>query len=121
MIHDFTDLFVWQKAHSLVVEIYKLVAKFPGFEKYGLSDQMRRASVSITSNIAEGFGRQGVKEKIQFFYMSIGSLTELRNQIYVARDVGHLQMDDVEKIILQMIEIERMMYGLIKTTKLRLK
>lgn len=121
MIKDFTDLFVWQKAHILVVGIYKLVAKFPSIEKYGLADQMRRASVSITSNIAEGFGRQGTKEKIQFFHMTMGSLTEVRNQIYIARDVGYIQDKIViESLLSQMIEIQKMMFGLIKASKTRI-
>jgi four helix bundle protein len=121
MIRDFTDLLVWQKAHGLVVKIYKLVAEFPSFEKYGLADQMRRASVSITSNIAEGFGRQGDKEKIQFFYLAMGSLTEVRNQLFIARDVGYLtDKIRIEKILTEMIEIQKMMYGLIKATKTKI-
>ncbi len=117
MIKDFTDLVVWQKAHVLVVEIYRLVAKFPSFERYGLSDQLRRASVSITSNIAEGFGRQGTKEKIQFFRMAMGSLTEVRNQIYIARDVGYLQDKEViVGLLLRIVEVQKMLFGLIKAS-----
>jgi len=120
MIRDFTDLLVWQKAHNLVVRIYKMVANFPSVEKYGLSDQLRRASVSITSNIAEGFGRQGNKEKIQFFYLAMGSLTEVRNQIYIARDVGYLHSDNLlDSLLMEMIEVQKMLYGLIKVQKLK--
>jgi len=61
-IKNFTDLFVWQKGHKLVLNIYKITEKFPKEEKYGLSDQIKRASVSITSNIAEGFGRDGIND-----------------------------------------------------------
>ena len=67
-IKDFTDLFSWKESHKLILMIYKMLKKFPKEENFALSDQMRRASVSITSNIAEGFGRQTIKEKIQFYY-----------------------------------------------------
>lgn len=121
MIRDFTDLFVWQKAHVLVVEIYKLVAEFPSFEKYGLADQLRRASVSITSNIAEGFGRHSMKEKIQFFHMAMGSLTEVRNQIYIVRDVGYMKDQIIiDSLLLKISEVEKMMFGLIKSSKTRI-
>ena len=65
-INDFTDLLVWQKAHQLVIAIYKITKDFPREELYALVDQIRRAIVSVTSNIAEGFGRQTYKEKMQF-------------------------------------------------------
>lgn len=117
MIKDFTDLYVWQKAHVLVVDIYRLVTKFPSFERYGLSDQLRRASVSMTSNIAEGFGRQGTKEKVQFFRMAMGSLTEVRNQIYIARDVGYLQDKEIiTDLLLRIVEVQKMLFGLIKAS-----
>lgn len=118
MIKDFTDLYVWQKAHVLVVQIYRIVAKFPSFERYGLSDQLRRASVSITSNIAEGFSRQGVKEKVQFFHMAMGSLTEVRNQIYIAKDVGYIPDQEViTNILSKVVEVQKMLFGLIKASK----
>ena len=73
-IKEFTDLIVWQKGHKLVLTVYLVTKKFPREELFGLSSQMRRAGVSITSNIAEGFGRKGFKEKIQFYYLAKGSL-----------------------------------------------
>ena len=121
MIKDFTDLFVWQKAHVLVVDIYRLVSKFPSFERHGLSDQLRRASVSITSNIAEGFSRQGLKEKIQFYYLATGSLTEVRNQLMIARDVDYLpNPNNIENLFAKIVEVEKMLSGLIKTSKARI-
>jgi four helix bundle protein len=89
-IRDFKDLYAWKEGHALVLMIYKMVALLPKLEIYGLSDQMRRASVSITSNIAEGFGRQTYKEKIQFYYQAQGSLIELKNQLMIAKDVGYI-------------------------------
>lgn len=121
IIHDFTDLLVWQKAHVLVVSIYKLVIKFPNFEKYGLADQLRRASVSITSNIAEGFGRHGMKEKIQFYYLAAGSLTEVRNQLLIAKDVGYLSnLEEIEELLLKVIEVGKILSGLIRSSKARI-
>jgi len=102
----------------MVVMIYQLVSNFPKFEQYGLSDQMRRSAVSVTSNIAEGFGRQTAKEKGQYYYLAKGSLTELRNQLYVARDVGYVTLTEVNKILIIMEEVYKMLFGLIKTTKL---
>ena len=69
-IQSFTDLEVWKQAHKLVIEIYRVTKKFPKEERYSLVDQMRRAAISITSNIAEGFSRQGKKEKLQFYFMA---------------------------------------------------
>src|SRR3990167_241538 len=80
-IQVFTDLNVWREAHKLVLEIYKLTQKFPEGEKFGLTIQLRRAAISITSNIAEGFSRKTDKEKIQFYRMSLGSLMEVQNQL----------------------------------------
>ena len=73
-IRDFTDLDVWKEGHRLVLMLYKITDKFPRSERYSLIDQIRRSSVSVTSNIAEGFGRQTYKEKIQFYYLAQGSL-----------------------------------------------
>lgn len=89
-IRGFKDLHAWQEGHKLVLLIYEVTQKFPREEVFGITNQMRRAVVSVTSNIAEGFGRQGYKEKIQFYYLAQGSLIELKNQIIVARDITYL-------------------------------
>lgn len=120
MIKDFTDLEVWKKAHALVVGLYKMTKDMPKFEQYGLGDQMRRAAISITSNIAEGFGRQTMKEKVQFYYMASGSLTELRSQLYVASDVGYFENSVVEGMIERLREIHKMLYGLIRVSKTKI-
>jgi len=87
-IHSFTDLISWQKAHMLVVEIYKELKIFPKEEQYGLTSQTKRAVVSISSNIAEGFSRRTNKDKIQFHYIALGSLTELQNELLITRDLN---------------------------------
>lgn len=89
-IKDFTDLIVWKEGHKLVLMIYDATNNFPKNERFGLVSQMRRCAVSITSNIAEGFGRKGYKEKLQFYYVSSGSLSELKNQTLIAKDVKYL-------------------------------
>ena len=80
-IKSFTDLIAWKEGHSLVLAIFKEIRKFPR-EGYSLRDQMGRCSISITSNMAEGFSRKSRKEKVQFYYMSLGSTTELQNQLF---------------------------------------
>jgi four helix bundle protein len=116
-IRSFTDLRVWHEGHTLVLLIYKITNTFPSKETYSLTDQMRRAAVSVTSNIAEGFGRQTYKEKVQFYYMSLGSLIELTNQIYIARDLAYLPSDDVQNILLQTELVRKMLQGLIQKSK----
>ncbi len=116
-IKEFTDLVAWQEAHALVVLLYEETANFPTDERFGLTNQMRRAAVSITSNIAEGFGRQGYKEKIQFYYIAHGSLVELKNQILIAKDVGYLPASSQQKLFDQLAVSHRLLQGLIKRSK----
>jgi four helix bundle protein len=81
-ITSFNDLKAWQESHVLVVMIYKITDTFPDREKFGLTNQLRRAVISVTSNIAEGFGRQTNKEKVQFYYHANGSLLEIKSQLF---------------------------------------
>ena len=118
-IKTFTDLTAWKKAHELVVNIYKLTEDFPKSEMFSLVDQMRRCGVSISSNIAEGFSRQGSKEKIQFYYISKGSLTEIQNQLLIARDVGYLNNKLFNELAGQTVEVGRLLIGLIRSIKNR--
>lgn len=90
-ITSFTKLNAWKEGHTLVLIIYRTTKIFPKEEFFGLINQMRRCSVSITSNIAEGFSRNSWKEKLQFYSMVLGSLTELQNQLIIARDVGYIK------------------------------
>lgn len=114
-IREFTDLLAWQEGHKLVLLVYKI--KFPQSELFALSDQIRRAVVSITSNIAEGFGRQTIKEKVQFYYQAHGSLTEVKNQIFIARDLGYLKDEEYLKIIDQLGNAHKLLLGLIAKTR----
>ncbi|EKD85886.1 MAG: S23 ribosomal protein [uncultured bacterium] len=116
-ITNFKDLYAWQEGHKLVLLIYKLTEKFPQKEMFGLTNQMRRAAVSITSNIAEGFSRRSYKDKSQFYSMALGSLTELQNQLLVAKDVDYLSDSSFEKTSEQTITVSKLINGLIKKSK----
>ncbi|NCO79940.1 four helix bundle protein [Candidatus Falkowbacteria bacterium CG_4_9_14_3_um_filter_38_19] len=116
-IQSFTDLNAWKEGHKLVLMVYDITKKFPKEEIFGLVNQLRRAVVSITSNIAEGFSRQSYKEKIYFYSMSLGSITEIQNQLLVARDVKYINNDEFQKIAEQSIIVHKLVNGLIKGAK----
>lgn len=116
-IKEFTDLFTWQEGHKLVLLVYELTSKFPTRENYSLTDQMRRAVTSITSNIAEGFGRQTYREKTQFYYLAQGSLVELKNQLIIAKDIRYIN-DKTFILISERANLtHKLLQGLIKKTK----
>ncbi len=116
-IKSFTDLKAWKESHKLVIDIYKKTGDFPKSEIYGLTNQIRRSAVSITSNIAEGFGRQGMKEKIQFYYLAQGSLIELKSQLLVARDIKYLKEGDFNNLAEQANKAHALLQGLIKKSR----
>jgi len=118
-IQSFTDLNTWKKGHKLVLSIYGISAYFPEKEIFGLTSQMRRCAVSITSNIAEGFSRSTSKDKYQFYSIAQGSLTELQNQLIIARDVGYLKDSKFQDVAQQTIVVNKLINGLkrIKNTK----
>lgn len=116
-IKEFTDLNAWKECHDLVLLTYKLVKQFPASEKFGLISQMERASISVTSYIAEGFGRQTMKEKFQFYYLAHGSLTELKNQLIIAKDLGYTKHTDFIIIQNQLVTSQKLLLGLIRKTK----
>lgn len=116
-IQSFTDLETWKQSHKLVLGIYEITKSFPKEETYSLIDQMKRCSISISSNIAEGFSRQGKKEKLQFYHMSKGSLTELQNQLLIARDVQYIDTKTFLSLADQTVQVGRLLTGLIKSIK----
>lgn len=100
---SFKDLDVWKKGIDFVAEIYKLTSRFPKDELYGLVSQMRRAAVSIPSNIAEGQGRRNAKEFIQFLYIAKGSLAEIETQLIICQRLNYLEestnlFDDIKRL-----------------------
>lgn len=110
----FSDLNAWKEGHELVLMIYKITKCFPREEMFGLVSQMRRAAVSITSNIAEGFSRQSYKDKINFYTISQGSVTELQNQLRIAKDVGYIKETEFKETAHQSIKVHKITNGLIK-------
>ena len=114
---DFRNLKVWQKSHLLVLDIYKLTAGFPIDEKYGLISQIRRASVSIPANIAEGCGRNSDAELARFLQISMGSASELEYHLLLSHDLMLLDSSDHIQLEQKTHEIKRMLAGLIKTLK----
>ncbi len=116
-IRNFTDLNAWKEAHNLVLIIYKITKLFPRDELFGLTNQLRRAVVSITSNIAEGFSRNSYKEKSQFYSIALGSLTEVENQVIIACDLGYISNQEFEDLTERIITVSKLLNGLIKKSK----
>lgn len=116
-IRCFKDLDAWKEGHKLVIEIYKITKNFPKEEMFGLTNQLKRTAVSVTSNIAEGFSRKSLKEKIQFYSMAKASNTELQNQLLIAKDVGYLSREKFEKLEEQSIRVNKLISGLIRYCK----
>ena len=114
---SFTQLLAWQEGHKLVLQIYVLTKLFPASENFGLVTQLRRAGVSITSNIAEGFSRQSKKEKCNFYYTAMGSISETQNQLLIARDQGYISEIDFRGIAAQTTTVSKLLNGLIKSIK----
>jgi len=108
---SFKDLIVWQKAYTLVMEIYKITKDFPNNEVYGLSSQMRRAAVSMPSNIAEGYGRRYNKEYKQFLSVAYSSLCELETQYLLSIDLGYIKRSETIENL--MTEVGSMLYCMI--------
>jgi len=105
MVRTFRDLVVWQKAMELVTEIYRVTQKFPKEEIFGLMSQLRRAAVSVPSNIAEGQGRLTEKEFRQFLGNARGSLAEVETQIIIAQNLGYLDESSFKKLSTMVAEV----------------
>ena len=112
------DLTVWQKSIDFVTLIYEITSKFPPEEKFGLSNQLRRASVSIPSNIAEGAARKGRTELRQFLHIALGSASEIETQLIIARNLNFINNELYSKLNNEIIEIRKMLNGLIKSIKI---
>ncbi len=117
LIKKFTDLLAWQSGHMLVIDIYKITKSFPDEEKFGLTNQLRRSVVSVTSNISEGFSRPSTNDKLHFYSISKGSLTEVQNQILIAKDVGYLPEKKFGGISKRTITTHKLLTGLINSIK----
>lgn len=119
-IKSFRDLLVWQKSMSLVTSIYQLTRDFPHAEMFGLTSQLRRASISIPSNIAEGYGRNTSKDYLRYLQIALGSLYEMQTQLEIASNLHFLDIVDFKKMISLCLEIERMLTSLIAKIRARI-
>ena len=113
MPESYRDLIAWQKAKSLALDVYRCTRRFPKDEMYGLISQMRRAAVSVPSNIAEGKGRHSHRELVHLLYQSRGSLLELETQLSIARDLEYIEQPVFASLESQTEELGRILNGLI--------
>jgi len=109
------DLDVWNNAMNLVTDIYRLTRSFPKDELYGLTSQIRRSAVSISSNIAEGAARKNKAEFIQFLYIALGSLSELETQLIISKNLNY--SETINSLLSKITDIRKMTFGLIKSIK----
>ena len=114
---SYRDLAVWEKGIALAKAIYELTATFPADERFGLTNQMRRCSVSIPSNIAEGYGRSSDKELIQFLYVALGSSNELDTQLVISRELSYINDNSFDEARTQNDEVSKMIRSLIYRRK----
>lgn len=115
MLKNYKELKVWQKSYELCLEIYRITAKFPKEERYGLTSQIRRFAVSIPSNIAEGYGRKTTVDYIRMLYISYGSVCELETQTLLAGDLDFIEKNEWGILKKGILEMERMLKALIKS------
>lgn len=114
---NYTNLDVWKHSRELVKLVYLLTKSFPNEELYALTNQIRRSSVSVPSNIAEGIGRQSNKETIHFLYIAKGSLQELETQLYLSFDLGYISKIDLEDVLEKVISNKKLLNGFINYYK----
>ncbi|VUZ84920.1 hypothetical protein MELA_01295 [Candidatus Methylomirabilis lanthanidiphila] len=117
MLNSFKELTVWQNAYQLTLEVYRIACTFPSSEQYGLASQMKRAAVSIPSNIAEGYKRRSRKEYLQFLSIANGSTGELETQLLISKDLGFLDIEDFQRVSKLSEEISKGLGNLMKALK----
>ena len=115
MLKNHKDLKVWQKSYRLCLDIYRTTKKFPKEERYGLTSQIRRAAVSIPSNIAEGYGRKTTADYLRFLYIAYGSICELETQLLLSGDLNYVKQENLKALKDGTEEVERMLKALIKS------
>ena len=113
-MQDFRDLLVWQKAHQLALETYRLTRNFPPDERFGLTSQLRRASASIAANLAEGCGRGSDADFARFVQNSMGSASETDYHFLLAKDLTFLDLPDYNAVFPKVVEVKRMLVGFLQ-------
>lgn len=114
-VKSFRDLRVWQRAHELVLGVYKFTVEWPSDERYGLTSQVRMAAVSVAANIVEGFRRISAKESLRFYDIANGSLEELRYEIQIAFDLKYLNKEEFGVVNEKMEEVSKMLNAWIRS------
>ncbi|MCR4658860.1 MAG: four helix bundle protein [Bacteroidales bacterium] len=109
MTTNFKEVIAWQKAHAFVVEVYRTTSNFPQYERFGLCSQFQRAAVSIAANIAEGYRRDGIKDKLHFLNISLGSLEECRYYLLLSRDLEYINEEQYQKLNTSIEDTSRML------------
>ena len=117
----FQDLKVWKRSADLAVEIYRLNRRRPWSSDHGLRDQLRRACVSVPSNIAEGDARRSVPDSRRFFVIAMGSLAEVHTQLHIAHEIDYTPTEEYERLLREVIEIQKMLSVLIRARSMRTK
>jgi four helix bundle protein len=117
VLKSFKELTVWQKAYALCLDVYRVTTGFPAEEKYGLVSQIRRAAVSVPSNIAEGYGRKTTGEYVQLLHVAYASLCELETQMLLAVDLGFLKPEPLRSLKQAVGDVERLLRALIESLK----
>lgn len=116
-ITSFEDLVVWQESQNLAVMVYGLAQSFPASENFGLTSQIKRSVSSISANIAEGFGRRTVKDKLQFLTISYGSLLETKNFVYLGCKLEYISMEQQELLLNQIVSCQKLLNAYMRSMK----
>lgn len=116
-VREFEDLHVWQESQNLAVQIYTASKLFPKDEQFGITNQIRRAVTSVSANIAEGYGRSGVNDKLHFMTIAYGSLLETKNFIYLSHRLDYLNKEDMNTMITQIVICQKLLNGFKRSLK----
>ncbi len=117
MARDFRKIKAWERAHALTLQVYRATSSFPGYERFGLVSQMRRACASIPTNVAEGCGRSTNNELARFIDIATGSASEVEYQLLLAKDLGYLPEDQYKNLSIEVSEIRRMLLAFNKSLR----
>jgi four helix bundle protein len=120
-MRDFHGLIVWQKAHALTIEIYRITKRFPDDERFGLTSQIRRSAASIGANLAEGCGRGGENEFARFVQIALGSASEVEYHLLLAKDLGYLANEEFTALTSSIHEVKRMLTSLQRSAREQLR
>lgn len=113
----FENLVVWQKAHSFVLSVYKHTKVFPKDELFGLTSQYRRAAVSIAANIAEGYGKKGINDKLRFYNIAEGSINECRYYVILSKDLGYVNINESHALYNELAIVQKLLSSYSKALK----